>query len=477
MAVFDDAIEAGLASGVAANVITDSTKAWTVNAYQNKLVYFPADNIVAQITSNTATTLTHDNAFVAAVGDVFTIHDVLAADIDVNITNNIIRTVIKSTPGTLTLKTPVYIVGYNLVNDIVTVEACDNTTPAMMPCFGIVSEVAGITDVISGSIIMLGKLVSVDTSAWSVGDFLYPDNAGTLTNSAPVSGDVQVVGEVVVDAVTGIIEVSALNTPLNTTYAKLSGATFTGLVNLATGANIASAAIPDFSAATGNAVHITGTTTTTGVTMNTGQWQMCIADAAWPLTHHATNLNLQGGADYTCAAGDRLLFHYDGTTVRVIIWKQDGKAVKASDYIYIRDEKATTTDGGTFTSGAKRTRDLTTKVNDAGGHATLAANQVTLAPGTYQFYISVPAYECNSHVVSFKNITDTITYLGTTETTLAGNGVITHSHVSGRFTITASKVFEVQHECETTKATVGFGAAHSLGGNEVYAELELWKEA
>lgn len=99
------------------------------------------------------------------------------------------------------------------------------------------------------------------------------------------------------------------------------------------GANIASATTIDFSVATGNIVHVTGTTTTTGVTMTSGQTIMAIADAAWPLTYHVTNLKLEGEASYTCTAGDRLTFHYDGTTVYVFIKKVDGRSVVATSKI------------------------------------------------------------------------------------------------------------------------------------------------
>ena len=94
--------------------------------------------------------------------------------------------------------------------------------------------------------------------------------------------------------------------------AALAGASFTGLVNLAAGADIASAATIDLTAATGNSPRITGTTPTSAITMNTGQWGLVVADGAWPLTYHATTNKLNtGGLDYTCTAGDLVLYHKD----------------------------------------------------------------------------------------------------------------------------------------------------------------------
>ena len=49
------------------------------------------------------------------------------------------------------------------------------------------------------------------------------------------------------------------------------------------------------------------------------------------------------------------------------------------------------------------------------------------------------------------------------------------STVSGRFTITGSKVFELQHQCGTTQVDLGFGAAANFA-TEVYSEVEFWKE-
>lgn len=111
-----------------------------------------------------------------------------------------------------------------------------------------------------------------------------------------------------------------------------TGDTFTGLVSLASASSIASATTLDLTAATGNTVVITGTTTTTAITINAGQQFVLIAAAAWPLTYHATNLNINGSASYTCAAGDRLEVFKDSTgVVRVNVTKQNGQAVVGPD--------------------------------------------------------------------------------------------------------------------------------------------------
>ena len=111
-------------------------------------------------------------------------------------------------------------------------------------------------------------------------------------------------------------EVMAAVKRADTGNAKLAGSTFTGLVNLAAGANIASAATIDLTAATGNSPRITGTTPTSAVTMNTGQQMLVVADAAWPLVYHATTNKINtGGENYTCVAGDKVLYHKDSSGV------------------------------------------------------------------------------------------------------------------------------------------------------------------
>ena len=93
--------------------------------------------------------------------------------------------------------------------------------------------------------------------------------------------------------------------------AALGANTFTGLQTFAAGADIASATTVDLDAATGNLVRITGTTATTGVTLTRGP-VFCYPTGAWPLTYHATNMPIKGGVDYTCAAGDTIIFSKDG---------------------------------------------------------------------------------------------------------------------------------------------------------------------
>lgn len=79
--------------------------------------------------------------------------------------------------------------------------------------------------------------------------------------------------------------------------------TIGGLQTLAAGANIASAATVDLTAATGNCPRITGTTAISAFTMTTGQQMLLVADGALPLTYNATTNKIVGGVSVTLAAG------------------------------------------------------------------------------------------------------------------------------------------------------------------------------
>lgn len=86
--------------------------------------------------------------------------------------------------------------------------------------------------------------------------------------------------------------------------------TLPGLDPLTTqGANIASATTTDLSAATGNYVNITGTTTITGLgTIAAGKLRFVTFTGILTLTHNATSLILPGAANITTAAGDAAIF-------------------------------------------------------------------------------------------------------------------------------------------------------------------------
>lgn len=153
-----------------------------------------------------------------------------------------------------------------------------------------------------------------------------------------------------------------------------------------------------------------------------------------------------------------------------------GGAGGSDDYIVVRDEKANNTDGGTFTSGDWRTRDLNVELVDTGNNATLASNQITLLAGTYRCHLMAPAHFVARHKLRLQNISDAVTEILGQSADTSGSSVVTVSHVVGRFTIAATKIFELQHRCVTSRSGDGFGQASAFGTIEVYTQAVFWKE-
>jgi hypothetical protein len=144
------------------------------------------------------------------------------------------------------------------------------------------------------------------------------------------------------------------------------------------------------------------------------------------------------------------------------------------EYIQIQDEKATNTAGGTFTSGAWRTRVLNTIKHDTGNNVvSLADNQFTLKPGTYEFEIRPPAAGVNQHQSRLRNITDgtTVAVGQSMNGQDDGSGadlIVTYSVIQGIMTIVEEKTFEVQHKAQVTKSSTGFGGAANQAEVEIY---------
>ena len=131
---------------------------------------------------------------------------------------------------------------------------------------------------------------------------------------------------------------------------------------------------------------------------------------------------------------------------------------KFSSYAIIEDQKGAGANGGTFTSGAWRTRDLNTEIADADNIVSISSNQFTLQAGNYLIQASAPAYYVDSHQAALYDITaDNFHTLGTNEYAKGDAGTGSRSIVTARVTISSANVYEIRHRCQTTFATYGFG--------------------
>ena len=149
-----------------------------------------------------------------------------------------------------------------------------------------------------------------------------------------------------------------------------------------------------------------------------------------------------------------------------------------TSYAIISDEKSADTHGGTFTSGAFRTRDLNNEIADPDGIVSISSNQFTLGAGSYLISASAPAYQVNAHQTRLYDITNSaVVELGTKESSASSDGTTTQSFVKARVVITGNTVYEIQHRCYSSKSDFGFGPAADFGAVEVYTIVEIFKEA
>lgn len=195
----------------------------------------------------------------------------------------------------------------------------------------------------------------------------------------------------------------------------------------------------------------------------------------------ATNEADDGSVDLIKAGASDLATLSDGAVLASATASGDGDRTiadkgyvdAAGPYIKLSDTKAQNTDGGTFTSGSWQTRTLTEET-DTGSHCSVSSNQITLDAGTYECRIVCPATFVDRHQARLYNVTGSAVILTGTCEFSGGNTATTHSIIVGRFTIAASKVLEVQHRCDSTQSTNGFGEASNFG-SEVYTVAEFWK--
>jgi hypothetical protein len=158
-----------------------------------------------------------------------------------------------------------------------------------------------------------------------------------------------------------------------------------------------------------------------------------------------------------------------------------------TSYAIIADVKASNANGGTFTTGDWRTRDLNTELADADGIVSISSNQFTLQAGSYLIIFSAQAHEPNSHQTRLYNVTTSANVqVGQSMYGGASHGVTTASRGVARVTISGSTVFEIQHRCASTKTTFGLGVGTSgnmdWGGSAatdgaIYCTVEIYKEA
>lgn len=131
--------------------------------------------------------------------------------------------------------------------------------------------------------------------------------------------------------------------------------------------------------------------------------------------------------------------------------------------------------GGTFSSGDWRTRPLNTESFDIGNIVTLSSNQFTLGAGAYIIDARGMAMRVNDNQMRIYNITDSTTDIVGMNTYFHGTYGGGSNFLMGQITITGTKVFELQHRCETSRSSDGFGPGHDFGIPNIHTMVHIIK--
>ena len=147
-----------------------------------------------------------------------------------------------------------------------------------------------------------------------------------------------------------------------------------------------------------------------------------------------------------------------------------------SGYALFADQKAQDTDGGTFTLGAWRQRDLNTTIaNTDTTNITLGTNDFTLLAGSYLIQWSAPFYNVRQNQTRLYDVTGTASVeVGSSE--YGGATTNVRSFGLARVTPGSSNVYRIEHWCTTTQAGDGFGLKANID-TEQYAMVSIFKEA
>jgi hypothetical protein len=145
-----------------------------------------------------------------------------------------------------------------------------------------------------------------------------------------------------------------------------------------------------------------------------------------------------------------------------------------SSVALICDQKSSGTDGGTFTAGAWRTRDLNTEISDADGIVSISSNRFTLQAGTYTIEWSAPGHRMARMRSKLKNITTgTDVEYGISAYNHAGYYNTTLAIGMATLTIASASAFEIQHWTSTTVSGDGLGVGGGANGGGVVEKFTM----
>ncbi len=236
----------------------------------------------------------------------------------------------------------------------------------------------------------------------------------------------------------------------------------------------------------GEIVYLQATATHT-ITIENGTIK-CISGSDETMTNTTLFLFINVGGTYYCldtagASSDAADITY--TPAIVADWNGDADpgnvddaldelAAARTSYALLRDEKATTVDGGASSAATWNARDLNTEVYDNKNIVTIASDQFTPIAGEYKITVAAPANNVGAHKLRLFNVTGVASVdEGQNAQSSTGDTTQTHAHFKTFFTANGTDAYRIDHYTNSAKATNGLGIAVSDGSNEVYLESEF----
>ena len=151
------------------------------------------------------------------------------------------------------------------------------------------------------------------------------------------------------------------------------------------------------------------------------------------------------------------------------------KSVLNKPLMHVQHRVPQGTDGGDLNGGSETLRPLTTLQSDQIPGATLVANEVTLPAGEYyiEAFQSFRSPSSNTNLTSWiKDSGGTMLLKGVVNRQNSDGGIVS---LAGRLVLSASTTFSLYIWGNASNPSNGLGQSTNSEGDEVYADLLIWK--
>lgn len=162
------------------------------------------------------------------------------------------------------------------------------------------------------------------------------------------------------------------------------------------------------------------------------------------------------------------------TTISIL----SGQVIPIGGVVVLMEEQTSGTAGGSFPANTWSVRALNQKKYDTYslGSLNTVTNQFTLTPGVWSIRAETPAYGVGKHQCRIFNITKgSVVNYGDSSYSSTSNSSISVAVGIVSITPGTAETFQIEHRCEVTKFTDGFGIPSNFGNTEVYTIVTCTK--